>query len=384
MIQHPHVHTEQEILNSSFDEGLGILIVETIGADGVLKNPATEETQLLVKAAIENIVVPAPVGGATSVKQSDGSQKTQIVDAGGEAVTVTGGKLDVNASVDTTGLALEAGNLASIKTNTDKIPSLGQAIAAASVPVILPSATITTLTPPAAITGFATEAGHIATVDTSTAAVNTLLGAKTDAKSTATDATSVSAMQVLKQISASVQAPPAQAVTFTGSGDVATQTTLALIKAKTDNLDVLLSTRTKPSDAQHIIIDSGNPTAITANAGTNLNTSTLAIETGGNLASVKTNTDNLSPSTNAPITFQKAVTTAGTRVQLDTNTCKWMIIKSKATNTGLIYVGSVAVTSSNGYILTAGEAISFDGTNTNLFYIDSSVNGEGVSVIARS
>lgn len=41
-----------------------------------------------------------------------------------------------------------------------KIPALGQALAAASVPVILPSATITTLTPPAAITGFGTAANQ--------------------------------------------------------------------------------------------------------------------------------------------------------------------------------------------------------------------------------
>lgn len=45
--------------------------------------------------------------------------------------------------------------LASIDT---KFPAQGQALAAASIPVILPSATITTLTPPAAITGFATSA----------------------------------------------------------------------------------------------------------------------------------------------------------------------------------------------------------------------------------
>jgi len=55
--------------------------------------------------------------------------------------------------------ATEGGNLASIKTNTDKIPALGQALASASVPVILPTATITTLTPPAAITNFANETG---------------------------------------------------------------------------------------------------------------------------------------------------------------------------------------------------------------------------------
>jgi len=34
--------------------------------------------------------------------------------------------------------------------------------------------------------------------------------------------------------------------------DAATQTTLALIKAKTDNIDVALSTRTKPADTQFV------------------------------------------------------------------------------------------------------------------------------------
>src|SRR3990167_6817953 len=61
---------------------------------------------------------------------------------------------------------------------------------------------------------------------------NVTLGAKADAKSTATDTTAITIMQVLKQISASVQAPPTQAVTFTGSTDVATQTTLAAINTK--------------------------------------------------------------------------------------------------------------------------------------------------------
>lgn len=38
-----------------------------------------------------------------------------------------------------------------------KLPALGQALAAASVPVVLTAAQLSTLTPPAAITGFATE-----------------------------------------------------------------------------------------------------------------------------------------------------------------------------------------------------------------------------------
>jgi hypothetical protein len=48
-------------------------------------------------------------------------------------------------------------------------------------------------------------------------ASNVTLGAKADAKSTATDTTSITIMQVLKQISASVQAPPSQAVTNAGT-----------------------------------------------------------------------------------------------------------------------------------------------------------------------
>lgn len=46
---------------------------------------------------------------------------------------------------------------------------------------------------------------------------NVTLGSKADAKSTATDTTSITIMQVLKQISASVQAPPSQAVTNAGT-----------------------------------------------------------------------------------------------------------------------------------------------------------------------
>jgi hypothetical protein len=37
--------SEQNILNETFDESLGVIMVEIIGADGVLKNPATEDKQ---------------------------------------------------------------------------------------------------------------------------------------------------------------------------------------------------------------------------------------------------------------------------------------------------------------------------------------------------
>jgi hypothetical protein len=57
-----------------------------------------------------------------------------------------------------TGFALEAGHLAAIDTSVAKIPSQGQALAAASLPVVLTAIQQTALTPPAAITGFALDA----------------------------------------------------------------------------------------------------------------------------------------------------------------------------------------------------------------------------------
>ncbi len=73
--------------------------------------------------------------------------------------------------------------------------------------------------------------------------------------------------------------------------DFATQTTLALIKSKTDNLDTAISGIKTGTDK---IISAPSTEAkqlpdnhqVTANAGTNLNTSSLALESGGNLASM--------------------------------------------------------------------------------------------------
>lgn len=54
--------------------------------------------------------------------------------------------------------ALQTTGNTSLSNIDSKIPALGQALAAASTPVVLPAAQITTLTPPPAITGFALDA----------------------------------------------------------------------------------------------------------------------------------------------------------------------------------------------------------------------------------
>ena len=81
---------------------------------------------------------------------------------------------------------------------------------------------------------------------------------------------------------------------------------------------------------------------------------------------------------------QKNVTTAGTRVALaSTQTLvSGVTIKAKIGNTGSIYVGGSGVTSSNGYILAAGDTVFVEVSDLATVYFDSQNNGEGVSYVA--
>ena len=148
--------------------------------------------------ADSTIAITAGSGTAidTRTEGTNGNHRQVIVigdpatNAGVAPVDVTAGlKVDLGADNDITGtvtanlsatdnavldaIAADTGTIAGDTTSIDgKLPALGQALAAASIPVILPSATITTLTPPAAITGFATSAkqdtiiGHVDGVET--------------------------------------------------------------------------------------------------------------------------------------------------------------------------------------------------------------------------
>lgn len=111
----------------------------------------------------DNIAVTPGTGETIAFDDVSGVKYQRVkLDVGGDGASSpvesiakeTGGNLDTIAG-DTTSI-------------DNKLPALGQALAADSIPVILPAATIATLTPPAAITGFATAAKQdtiIAAVD---------------------------------------------------------------------------------------------------------------------------------------------------------------------------------------------------------------------------
>jgi len=189
------------------------------------------------------------------------------------------------------------------------------------------------------------------------------------------------------------------------------------------NLDVALSTRLKPADTLTGVTAVGSITnalpagtnsigQVTANAGTNLNTSSLALESGGNLATIATNTGKIPSKGTATIanstpvniasdqtvptsvtipsafkTGQSKIAVTGTAVQLGSNTLtQGVLITALSTNAASITIGTsssltnVVDGTGNGAILTAGSTKSIAATNTNLIWINGTA-GDIISFI---
>jgi len=85
-----------------------------------------------------------------------------------------------------------------------------------------------------------------------------------------------------------------------------------------------------------------------------------------------------------PASDQTTVPSAGTRVQLPDTACIAATIKALPANTGNIFLGDATVTSANGHVLAAGDAVNVAIDNLNRFWIDAAVNGEGVSHLVVS
>lgn len=79
----------------------------------------------------------------------------------------------------------------------------------------------------------------------------------------------------------------------------------------------------------------------------------------------------------------KTVTTAGTRVQLSSSSlpCRWLIIVGKEANTDTIWVGGPSVANGTGIPLLALQSERLDINDVSNVWIDSEVNGEGVTFV---
>lgn len=193
--------------DSSGDLQIDVLTMPTVAVTGTFY----QATQPISAASL-----PLPTGASTAAKQpalgTAGTASTDVITVQGIA-SMTALKVDGSAVTQpVSGTFYQATQPVSIA-SMPSTPVTGT-FYQATQPVSLASV------PSHAVTNAGTFAVQAAEAD----GANVTLGAKADAKSTATDTTAITIMQVLKQISASVQAPPSQAVT--NAGTFAVQATL--------------------------------------------------------------------------------------------------------------------------------------------------------------
>jgi hypothetical protein len=144
----PPTGTDPMVDNTTNGDVQAIKIIDgTAGSTTPLAGQKARAISLSTTLSTEDIAALTPpaaiTGYATSAKQDTQITAEQAILAKLLAAPATEAKQDTGNT-----------SLSSIDTKT---PALGQALAAASVPIVLTAAQLTTLTPPAAITGYLTE-----------------------------------------------------------------------------------------------------------------------------------------------------------------------------------------------------------------------------------
>ena len=91
------------------------------------------------------------------------------------------------------------------------------------------------------------------------------------------------------------------------------------------------------------------------------------------------------PSYKAPVIGHKNVTTAGTQVVISATATQYtsVVVQAKGSNTGVIFLGDSTVPNNyqGGIALGAGDCFTIGAADLNKWYINSTVNGEGISYL---
>lgn len=160
---------QNDVLTIAFDAANQRIVV-----DGSQVTQPVSGTVTAVQATGTNLHVVCDSGCAAGApgQQTMANSSPVVIASNQSAVPISAAALPLPSGASTG--ALQTTGNTSVGSIDTKTPALGQALAAASVPVVLTAAQVTTLTPPAAIAGFALEAGHLAAIDTSTAKIPAL------------------------------------------------------------------------------------------------------------------------------------------------------------------------------------------------------------------
>ena len=341
---------------SSVTEATGIPVgpgscafINSQGMGHIQAITATGSTTLQIGVGWGN---PGSCGGGGSGGGGGGGNVnlTQILSAAPSATNplwmapASGAVFPVSGSVDITGTlpafasppTVNIGTAPTIAVTGTFWPyTLGQQVNGSSVPVVLTAAQLSTLTPPAAITNYALETGgnlanlYAAMGSGSSPAANTLQAR-------------------LATLNTTLGTP------FQAGGSIG-NTSFGI----SGTLPAFAATPTVNIGTAPTITVTGS---VTANAGTNLNTSLLALETGGNLASINTKTPALGQAlaagsvpvvlTAAQITAltpltSVAVTNAGTFAVQAAQSGTWTNTVTQATGTNLHMVCDSGCSSSS-------------------------------------
>lgn len=169
--------------------GSTLAVVNPLGGSLSVSGPLTDAQLRAAAVPVSAAGLPLPSGAATGAKQDTGNASlanletllasSRVLQTASTGTYVNGSTVAVvglngaAVAVSAASLPLPSGaatesTVAGIKTGTDRIPAQGQALAAASLPVVLTAAQLATLTPPGAIAGFALEAGNLAIIKTNT------------------------------------------------------------------------------------------------------------------------------------------------------------------------------------------------------------------------
>jgi hypothetical protein len=300
--------------------------------------------------------------GDVTINNASGASAVNVQD-GGNSITVDGtvsatqsGTWDITNVSGTVSLptgastsALQTTGNSSLSSIDGKTPSLGQALAAASVPVVLTAAQISTLTPFSTVA--ATQSGTW-NVNNVSGTVSLPTGASTEATLSSLNAkvTAVNTGAVVVSSSAlpsgasTAAKQPALGAAGTASADVITVQGIASMTAiKTDG-----SATTQPVSG-----------TVTANAGTNLNTSALALSA--------TQTDGT----------QQTKITDGTNIAKVTAASTAAAAADKALVVS-ISPNSIASTQANRPATTALTSVSYSATSTTILAANTSRIGASI------
>jgi hypothetical protein len=222
-------------------------------------NPSVGATGSAVPSSATYIAGKNGSGNATGIAV-DGSGNVGVNVQNTVAITASSLPLPTGAAT-ASAQATGNGSLSTIATNTGNIPAQGQALGANSLPVVLPAAQITALTPPTSVT---VNAG----TNTSTAGLATSANQSTELSSLSSIATSV----------ANIPSSPA-----TAANQATANSSLSTIATNTGTIATNQTSgneKTQPVDAN------GNPLQSVVATVANFNGFNFAMENGGVLGNI--------------------------------------------------------------------------------------------------